>query len=220
MTLDTVVGKVERVADGGNLLKNLALIDISTWQTSQEVWKTSQNDIFNFLFEGVNTANMGVYRLVNGEPVFDLLGREGNPFVDEQFREEAYYGILDNKFFFPQAEMRDYIMAAINTGQSVRVRYSKLRRGSKGCTTDYEYVQADGSNNDEDKKLFVAVYGTKNPRWKKVYLLSEYAVQARLREKKNELIIGACCFSKDQDFSVDHRNINDYDGAVRGVRRK
>lgn len=39
MTIDSVV---ERVADGGNLLRNLNLIDISTWQTASEVfadWK-------------------------------------------------------------------------------------------------------------------------------------------------------------------------------------
>ena len=70
MSIDAVV---ERVSEGGNLLASLALIEPGTWQISQEVFRDWQNGA---RVEGVNTANLGIYRLVDGEVVFDLLGRK------------------------------------------------------------------------------------------------------------------------------------------------
>src|SRR3989344_5400327 len=100
MTIDAVV---ERIADGRNLLENLQILgdNINTWQNSQEVWKAWQDGA---PVQGVNTANLSVCRLVDGEAVLDLLGREGNPFMDSRFREDAYHGIVGNEFFMPQGD--------------------------------------------------------------------------------------------------------------------
>ncbi len=215
MTLDAVV---ERVNDGRNLLANLALIDLSTWQTSQEVFADWQKGA---PVEGVNTANMGIYRLVNGEPVFNLLDRKGNPFLDERFREDAYHSILDNDFFFPSKAMKEHILAAINAGHSATMRYSGLRVKTKGCGANYGYVEVDGENTREEEKLFVAVYGTKNPgNGKKVYLLREDVVKRQLEgKKKDDVIVRACYFYYSQSFNANDRYINNGDSAVRGVRR-
>ena len=93
---ETIDAVVERVSEGGNLLASLALIEPGTWQISQEVFRDWQNGA---RVEGVTTANLGIYRIVNGEVVFDLLGREGNLFVDERFRKDTYKGILSNDLF-------------------------------------------------------------------------------------------------------------------------
>ncbi len=219
MTIDRLI---ESVMGGKNFLANLALIDISTWQTSQEVYRAWQNGV---PVQGVNTANMGIYQLVNGEPVFDLLGREGNPFVDKRFREEVYHGIqgilADKAFFFPSEAMKEHILAAINAGRSARVCYSGLRIQTKDCGSDYRFVEVDGENTREEKKLFVAVYGTKNPgNGKRIYLLREDVVMSQLKGKEEDDVIARACYFNDSPyFLADVRYINDYFSIVRGVRR-
>ncbi len=211
MTLDAVV---RRVADGGNLLANLALINPKTWQTSQEVFRDWNNGA---LVEGMNTANMGIYRIVNGEPVFDLLSREGNPFIDEKFRKDVYQYILDNIFFFPQTEMKKHIMTAIHAGASVTVHYSKLRVKTDGCSSNHGYVEVDGSNNDEENKLFKGVYGTENLGGKRVYILRKEVVGAQLHGDAAELIVRACYFLSNQYFLAIDRDFLKYFSAVRGA---
>ncbi len=224
MTIDSVVGKVERVSDSGNLLGNLKLIDIKTWQTSQEVYKDWQNGDSSIVIADVNTANMGIYRLVNREPVFYLLGREGNPFVDEKFRKDAYRGIVHNYFFFPSGAMKEHILAAIHTGQSATVHYSGLRVKSQNCGPHHFYVEVDGKNTGEEEKLFVAVYGIKNPGNGKsvcVHLLSGDDVRAQLKGKKeDDVIVRACYFNGSKYFDADGRHFVCYYGVVRGVRKR
>src|SRR3989338_8014682 len=105
---ESIEGIIERVSEGGNLLVNLVLIDINTWQTSQEVWKAWQSGV---KAEGVNTANMGIYRLVDNEVVFDLLGKQGNLFMDDRFQEDTYNGILQYDFFLLPYAMKQQIWA-------------------------------------------------------------------------------------------------------------
>jgi len=214
MTIDKVV---ERVSEGGNLLANLALIDISTWETSQQVWKAWQSGA---PVQGVNTANMGIYRLVDGEPVFNLLGMQGNLFVDERFREDTYNGILRNEFFLPQAEMKDHVMAAIDTGLSVEIHYSGLKTKTTGCNESYCFVEAGRKNTDEEKKLFKGVYGVENPgNGRKIYLLRENVVKSALSERQDDLVARACYFDGDQFFFAVDSNFGYYVSAVRWVRR-
>lgn len=196
MTIDAVVERKERVADGGNLLANLALINPKTWETSDEVFSAWQSGV---PVEGVNTANLAVYRLEDGKAVFELLGREGNPFLDETLREEAYNGILQNEFFVPQGAMKDKIKA---TKKQVTLRYSELKIKTDGCEgTNYGYVVFDGKNNAEEKKLFNAVYGTDNPGIGKIiYLLRQDVVGAQLKNKPADLVARACCLDYDQGF--------------------
>ncbi len=210
MTLETTV---ERVSEGRNLLENLRLIDTQTWQTSQEVFRDWNNGASVI---GVNTANLAVYRLVDGEVVFDLLGREENPFCDERFQEEVYNGILNNDFFSPQGAMKEHIQAAIQPDATVR--YSGLRVETKDCGPNYGYVKANKRNNNEEKKLFALVYGTENPgKGKRVYLLMEEVVKAQLHEKKDDLIADACYFNDCQDFFAYDNNFLDCFSAVCGV---
>ena len=215
MTLDTVV---ERIADGRNLLENLALIDINTWQTSQEVWQAWQKGA---PVQGVNSANMGIYRLVNGKAVFNLLGKAGNLFMDSKFQEDVYNGILGNEFFFPQGEMKQLVQSAIGAKPSATINYSGLNVKTEGCGSNYGYVQASGKNTAEEKKLFSAVYGTDNPGdGKRVYLLRKNVVKKQLKSKKDDVVARACYFYYNQNFDADDRSINSDRSAVRGVRRR
>lgn len=208
MTIDSIV---ERVADGGNLLGNLALIDVSTWEDSVEAFKARDF--------GVNTANMGIYRLVDGKAVFDFLGKPGNLFIDERFRRDAYSGILNNEFFLPQAEMKEHVMSAINSGNSVQVNYSGLNLKTEGCRPNNCYVEVSNNNTDEEKKLIRAVYGTETPGiGKQIFLLREEVVKAQLKDKEDELIARACYFGGSQGFGANGWGISGYGSAVRGVR--
>lgn len=217
--IEDVVKKAERISEGGNLLANLKLLDnIDTWETSQEVFKAWQDGA---PVEGVSTANMAIYRLEDGEAVFDLLGKDGNLFVDERFQQDTYSGIVSNDFFFPNAEMKKHVVDAIVAGKSATVKYSQLRVKTENCGKNFGYVEFDGNNNDEEKKLFKAVYGIDNPGiGKKVYLLREDVVRAQLTERPNDMIARACCLNYDQNFNADDRYIGSYYGAVRGVRRE
>lgn len=219
MTLNAVVGKVERVADGENLLENLGLIKLDTWQTSQEIFADWQNGA---PVERVYTANLAVYRLVNGEPVFDLLGREGNPLVDERFREDAYHGILENEFFFPSGEMKEHILAAIKTSASGPVHYSGPRLSTRNHEPYYGLVDnRGGENTDEENKLFVAVYGIEDPGYgMRVNLLREDIVKWQLNgRKKDDMIAQTSYLSINQDFGAGTKFICYSVSAVRGVRR-
>ena len=214
MSIDAVV---ERVSEGGNLLASLALIEPGTWQISQEVFRDWQNGA---RVEGVNTANLGIYRLVDGEVVFDLLGREGNLFVDERFRKDAYEGILSNDFFVLPEEMRAHVMDAINGGHTVSVRYSGLRTMTKGCGDHYCYVESGEGNTVEGEKLFTGVYGRSNPGdGKKIFLLREKVVRSQLKKNKEGLVARACYLGNFHDFGAIDRSINFYGSAVRGVSR-
>ncbi|HLC46855.1 MAG TPA: hypothetical protein VJI75_03880, partial [Candidatus Nanoarchaeia archaeon] len=162
----------------------------------------------------------GIYRIVNGEVVFDLLGREGNLFVDERFRKDAYEGILSNDFFVLPEEMRAHVMDAINGGHTVSVRYSGLRTMTKGCGDHYCYVESGEGNTDEDKKLFTGVYDMSNPGdGKKIFLLREKVVRSQLKKNKEGLVARACYLDYDHDFLAGDRGIGYYGSAVRGVSR-
>jgi len=209
---------IERVSEGRNLLANLTLIDINTWQTSQEVWNDWQSGV---KAEGVNTANMGIYRLVDGEVVFDLLGKQGNLFMDDRFREDTYNGIFQNNFFLLPDAMKQHVMSAINGNASLTVRYSGLRLKTKNCSADYCFIESSGSNTDEEKKLFNGVYGVENPgNGRKIYLLRQNKVEAQLKgKKKGRVIARACYFNGNEDFSADDWGIGYCSSTVRGVRR-
>ncbi len=216
MTIDAVVErKVERVADGRNLLNNLNLINAATWETSDEVFKAWQDGA---AIEGVNTANLAVYGLEDDEAVFELLGREGNPFMDESLRKDAYNGILQNEFFVPQGAMKDEIKAA--KPLVTTIRYSELTIKTDGCeSTNFGYVIFDGKNTDGDKKLFNAVYGTDNlGLGKRIYLLRKDVVEVQLKNRKDDLIVRACYFYDYQSFIANDWFIGGFSSAVRGVR--
>ena len=214
---ESIEGIIERVSESENLLANLALIDINTWQTSQEVWNAWQSGV---KAEGVNTANMGIYRLVDGEVVFDFLGKQGNLFMDDRFQKDTYNGILRNDFFLLPYAMKQHVMSAINGNASLTVRYSGLRLETKNCNENYCFIESSGSNTDEEKKLFNGVYGVENPgNGKKIYLLRQNVVEAQLKDKPTELIARACYLINDHNFVAEDRFINSYDSAVRGVRR-
>lgn len=135
----------------GNLLYNLELIDINTWLTSLEVCKRIFHHHGLFVFnDDVITANMGIYRLVGDEVVFDLLERKGNLYLDQRFRKDAYLGMQmaysdkrqegagaiscghKTDFFILPKAMKQHVMAAINGGASSTVHYSGLRLKSEG----------------------------------------------------------------------------------------
>ncbi len=215
MGIDVVV---ERIVEGGNLLNNLDLLkDIMSWQTSQEVFAAWQAGAS---VEVVNTANMGIYRLVNGNVVFDFLGKEGNLFIDERFRKDAYNGIVGANFFFPRDEMKSHVLSAINKGESVQIDYSGLRLKTKGCGEDYSYVQVNDNNTSEEEKLIRGVYGTEHPgNGKKVYLLGKNVVKNQLQKRKNDFIARACYFYGNQSFNASVRYFGNYCSAVCGVRR-
>src|SRR3989344_8487193 len=213
---ETIDAVVERVSEGGNLLANLALIVPATWQTSQEVFRDWQRGA---PVHGVNTANLGIYRIVNGEVVFDLLGREGNLFVDERFRKDTYKGILSNDFFVLPEEMGAHVMDAIKGGHAVSVRYSGLKTVTT-CGYHHCYVESGEGNTDEDKKLFTGVYDLENPgEGKKIFLLREKVVKSQLKKNKDEFIARACYLDDGHNFCAYVRYVNDYDCAVRGVSR-
>ena len=214
---ESIEGIIERVSEGGNLLVNLVLIDINTWQTSQEVWKAWQSGV---KAEGVNTANMGIYRLVDGEVVFDFLGKQGNLFMDDRFQKDTYNGILRNDFFLLPYAMKQHVMSAINGNASLTMRYPGLNLKTEDCVADYCFIESSGSNTDEEKKLFNGVYGVENPgNGRKIYLLRQNVVEAQLKDKPTELIARACYLINDHNFVAEDRFINSYDSAVRGVRR-
>ena len=218
MTIDTVVKKVERISDGGNLLANLKLLeDINTWQTSQEVFKAWREGA---AVQGVSTANMGIYRLDNGEVVFNLLSRPGNLFMDERFLQGAYDGISSNNSFFPTVDMKKHVMAAITAGQSATIHYPKLRVKTKDCGSHYGYVKFGDNNTDEEKRLFHAVYGDDPDTGKRVYLLRENTIREQLGAARKDMIVRACYLDDNQDFIAIDRGIGNYNGAVRGVRRE
>ncbi len=213
MTLDAVV---ERIVDGGNLLENLGLLaNITTWQTSSEVFRAWQEGA---PVQGVNTANLAVYRMVDGEAVFDLLGKTGNPFMDDRFREDAYHGIVITEFFSPQGEMKEEVLSAIHAGESTTVRYSELQVKTDGCSENYGYIEFGKGNTDAEKLLFSAVYGTENPgHGKKIYLLRESVVQSKLKDRADDVVARACYLDNDQCFNAYDRGIDLHCSAVRGV---
>lgn len=220
---------VERVIKAKTLLGCLAIIDSTTWKTSEEVFKIWQRGA---PVERVNTANLAVYRLIDGEAVFNLLGREGNPFCDERFQKEAYDCIGRMRYFFPSETMKEYILGAISADATVH--YSGLDLSSpipewpehlKKSGPDYEFVTVNRKNKPEEKKLFEAVYGTKNPgKGKKVMLLRKDIVQKMLDADKDRLIVRGCYFSDDQDFVAIDRPIaydsSSYEYAVYGKMRE
>ncbi len=213
MTIDAVV---ERIAEGSNLLDNLSLIDINTWQTAREVFAAWQSGAS---VQGVITANMAIYRLVDGEVVFDLLERQGNSFMDDRFQEETYKGILDNEFFFPADAIKSHISSAITAGQSTTIKYSEFNVKTKDCGANYGYVEVGEKNTDEEKRLFSAVYGVENPGiGKRVYLLREDVVKQQLKNRETDLVARACYFGNGQYFGAYDRDIGNYYSAVRGVR--
>ena len=215
---ESIEGIIERVSEGGNLLVNLVLIDINTWQTSQEVWKAWQSGV---KAEGVNTANMGIYRLVDGEVVFDLLGKQGNLFMDDRFQEDTYNGILQYDFFLLPYAMKQHVMSAITGNVSLTVRYSGLRLKTKDCGANYCFIESSDSNTDEEKKLFNGVYGVENPgNGRKIYLLRQNVVEAQLKDKPTELIAHACYLYYDLNFNANDLCIFSCRSAVRGVRRR
>ncbi|HLC90719.1 MAG TPA: hypothetical protein VJI15_03035 [Candidatus Nanoarchaeia archaeon] len=216
MTIDPVVG---RIADGRNLLENLSLLaDVATWQTSQEVWKAWQDGA---PIEGVNTANLAVYRLVEGEAVVDILGREGNPFVDPRLREDVYHGIVRNQFFVPQGEMKEHVVSAIRARQSATIRYSGLHLRNDYSSSTYGYIQAGVENTTEEKKLFSAVYGTDIPcDGIFLSLFKENIVQEQLQNRSEDIFVRACYFGYLQTFNAGDRFINNNRSAIRGVRRE
>lgn len=212
----TLVDLIERVDDGENLLANLKLIRPGSWQNSQEVFRAWTQE--NVPVEGVSTANLAVYRLdENGEAVFELLGREGNPIMDEALREDAYNGILQNEFFFPQGRMKEQINAA---GAKVTISYSGLQMKFDGYEkTNYGYVEFTGRNSHEERILFEAVYGTANPgNGKRVFLLRKEAVEAQLKNKPGNLFVGACYLNDNRDFGAEGIGIGNFYSAVCGVR--
>jgi hypothetical protein len=210
MTIESIV---ERVYEGGNLLANLAMIDVTTWQTSQQVYKAWQEGA---AIEGVNTANLPVYKIVDDEVVFNLLGHDGNLFVDERFREAVYNGILKKGYFMLEGNMNDYVVAAIEGGKSLETKYSKLNTETDGCSPSRCFIEACKDNTDEEKKLFKGVYGFENPgNGSKIYLFRENFVRAQLNEKPDDLIVGACFFR--DSFNNDDRYLNHGSSAVRGV---
>ena len=152
--------------------------------------------------------------------MFDLLGREGNLFVDERFRKSAYDGILRNDFFILPEEMRAHVMDAIKGGHTVSVQYSGLRTMTNGCGDYYCYVESGEGNTDEDKKLFTGVYGRSNPGdGKQIFLLREKVVRSQLKKNKEGLVARACYLGGDQYFGAYDRNFYICNGAVRGVSR-
>ena len=212
---ETIDKVVERVSEGRNLLGNLALIDVNTWETSQEVYKAWQSGV---AVKGVNTANLAVYRFVDGKVVFNLLGHEGNPFVEERFRKDVYNGILLNEFFMPQGEMKEHVMAAINAGQSVEINYSGLNTKTEDCSESYCFIEFNGNNPDEEKRLFSGVYGVENIEdGKRIYLLRENIVKQQLDERPDDLVVRACYLNSYRNFNAGDRLINYHYSAVRGV---
>lgn len=207
-------GITGRIAEGGDLLGNLALLeDINTWQNSKEFHKA-------WRVGGIITANMGIYRLVDGEEVFDLLEKQGNLFVDPRFQKAAYDGIWDSKFYFPQEDMKQHVLYAINAKQSVTIPYSGLNVKTECCRPEECFIRTGKRNTDEEKKLFSAVYGTDNPNYgKKVYLLRKKFVKKQLRDRKDDFIARACYFDLDQNFSALVRIFHCYSNAIHGERR-
>lgn len=208
----------ERVIRYECLLSNLSLIDKNTWQTSQEVYSDAQKGAF---VGEVTTSNMGIYRLVNGKAVFDLLGREGHLFIDDKFKEDAYKGINENKFFFLTREMNRHVMSVINAGASTTVPYSGLNVEAAEGTT-FGSISTSNQNTDEEKKLFSAIFGTDNcGNTKIVSLLTEDVVKAQLKKRRDDLIARTCYF---HDNFYENNNLiffyatgNGDEQGVRGV---
>ncbi len=210
MTIEGVVYK------GDNLLINLGLIDIKTWNNSVEVFKAKDFDVI--------TNNLAVYRIIDGQEIFNLVGPEGNLFVDGKFREDVYYGILkNNEFFLPKGEMKEYVISAINNKKSVQVNYSGLNLyyDSNANNTIEEYIKVHENNTDEEKKLITGVYGIEIPdigkKIYKIYLLKTNVVKKVLKNNPNELIVLPCYFYKSQNFDAIARKFLDYHNAVRGI---
>lgn len=216
MSTNAASGKVERIAEGKNLLENILLLEPLTWQTSQEVfrdWQAGAKVI------GVNTANLGIYRLIDGEPVFDLLPREGNLFLDDRFRQRVYDGIISQDFFVLPEDMLEHVMSAINTGKAVEVPYSGLNLITEGCNPNYGYVKVSKGNTPAEETLISGVYGVKNPgHGKRVYLLRPNVVKKALKKNPQGAVARACYFSGSQDFDAIGRGIGSISSAVRGVR--
>lgn len=218
---NTIPRMVERIAEG-NLVQCLAEVDpIETWETPQEVWRAWQSGV---PVQGVNTASLSVGRLVDGQPVFNLLAREGNLFIPEKYRQKTYDGIVGNDFFVlspkgDTSDMFDYVMAAIKAGNSVEVPYSGLTVLTKGCGPTYGYVLVGGNNTTDEKRLVHGVYGENPGNGKQIYLLRKEAVQNALKSNPEGMVVRACWFYYIQDFGAYDRIIYYLDSAVRGVRR-
>lgn len=209
--------KIERIADGGNLLENLLLIVPQSWQTSQEVFADWQAGA---PVQGVNTANLAVYRLVDGKPVFDLLAREGNLFLDDKFRKEVYNGISSQEFFIPSGDMLEHLMSAITGGKAVEVPYSGLNLKTENCIENYGFVESDANNKPDEKKLISGVYGAENPgNGKKIYLLRPDKIKTVLGHNVDSAVVRACYFNDHQGFYAIDGDILNANSAVRGVRR-
>lgn len=207
--------KVETVTDGGNLLKNLALIESNSWQTSKKVFADWQAGV---QVQGTNTANLAVYRLVKGEPVLDLLAKKGNLFLEDRFRQKTYEGILNQEFFIPSGGMLKYVMSAITAGKSVKVPYSGLNVENNSC---WDFIEVNAKNESDEKKLIYSVYGIEEPgNGRKIFLLSPDKVKKALGHNIDDVVVRACFFYYNRDFFADDRNLKNPFSSVRGLRRK
>jgi hypothetical protein len=215
----TIEDTIENINEHENLLDALrALKDINSWCTSREVlqaWKKGISDYF------VVTADTGTYRIEEGDVVFDLFDKKANPFFVERFREEVFYGIIDNKFYIPLSqEIKQHFLDAIKSGQSTTVRYSGLSFNSSKYSRDCEYVQNSDISTDEEKRLISAVYGVDNPEAGKVYLLKKKIVKKQLKDKKSDLIIVTCCLDDDKDFWAHSESEIEECAVIMGIRNK
>jgi len=218
MSLTPVSRNLERISEGGNLLRNLELLDdATTWKTAEEAFAASKQGVS---IEDICTNNLGIYRLVDNKPVFNLLGRESNPFMEERFRRSLYQGILNTDFFSPSGEMKEYLLVVLRSGASTYINYSELRCKSDSIRKLSLYVETNAKNTPEEKKLFHAVYGSKIGAGKRVYLLAPEIVITHLSpDQKEDLVVRVCCFDDEENFLANSRSISGYRSSIVGVRR-
>jgi hypothetical protein len=221
MTKDSVVIGIEEKTDRlgyrpnsfypVNAHKLRTYSNTSDWLTSSEVFKKSLEERKHIY--GV-PANLGVYRLLNDEPEFHLLSKEGNLLLSPQFRDSLYWRLRsygserllsesqNPKKLLLDAEEVKYVLSAIESGNAFNSRYSNLRFNDNS-------IEVRKDNTPEEKRLFLGAFGTKKPqKGSSITLISEEQVRQGLSDNKQGLLAMACYVNTQNDFTKFLTNTN------------
>ena len=217
------LGLVERVNDAIGLIGNLRLIDPQTWLTSQELVALWADKDKGTVIDSANTANMSVYRIVDGKVILNFFEKKGNLFLESQYRDEVAKIIIQGNDksggtnSILEGNMLAYVNEAIKEGHTVEIPYSGLRLRPFGTDAVLDIRQ--GLNNADEQRLIQAVYGEVVPKdMTRITLMGETDIKEILKGNEDKALVRACFMNKNLFFLAGDPTIHDKNSAVYGVR--
>jgi hypothetical protein len=220
---------IERVADEESdndcLHNNLCQIVLGTWESAKETHKAFLNDDEPLKnkdsYRRIVTNNIAAYWIndMTGEANFSLVGPIGNPLADERLQKRAYNGLKKSEFYLPGADIKRYVIKAIESGIAFFAPYNWLNT-INGSNDRQVYIQFGRHNNEVERMLFFAAYGIEDIKdERRISLLSGNAIKEALLEKPDSIVLRACAIDYNGDLRLDHIPKDKDYRAVRGMRK-